>query len=80
MSDYQEKLRSLNFRTAPAGPKITVEGDQREGVKTTLSDERQDVQVFMPPVDIVIDQPGFGQLREEAADFAADTKRKELEE
>jgi hypothetical protein len=78
-NEYKEKLKSLQFRTQKAGPKVMTEGDRREGSVTTLDDERQSVNVFIPPVNVEMDMPMWNDTKEQVADEKADTVRQAKE-
>jgi hypothetical protein len=79
MTEYADKLRSLHFSVRPPTHKQTMQGDTREGTMTTESADRQDVQVFIPPVTVEMDMPMVGEIREEAADRNADQARQAKE-
>jgi hypothetical protein len=51
--DFKDKLRSLQFRTGPAGPKRTVDVHDKHKVvvteRTDAEGDHQDVHVIAPP-------------------------------
>lgn len=52
MSDFADKLRSIQFAGKKAGPKRTVDVHDHHTVEVTTSDERQDVKVNAPVIRI----------------------------